>query len=214
MGGAGAGGEREKCRRGVDGDTRRLAVRRRLIERASERATVRIADRGTVQPIDATERRADRGQGPLAPRRIGDREARRFAARVVARENLIAGAVPAIVALVVGRRYAGAHVGPPSRRRRVALERVELDESSGGALALPGHAETDRRLSVHVGQNEAALVKVEARQRGRGATVTRVHVGAVAENRVALGFIYMAARRLEPAASGRTEQIRDAGRLT
>jgi hypothetical protein len=152
-----------------------------------------------IEPIDTTERGTDRGQWPLASGRIGDRDARGFAARVVAREDLIAGAVPAIVALVVGRGHAGADVVPPRRRTRVCLERLELDETSGGALTLGRHAEADCRLSVDVGKHEAAFVKPKARQGCSGAAVLSVHVGAAAEDRVALGFIYTPARRFEPA---------------
>src|SRR5512142_2970273 len=105
MGNAGAGGEEESAG-ASHGDLRCVAISRRLVERARESAAVGVADGWAIQPIDAAQWRVDCSQRPLAARRVGDRDVRRLAARVVASENLVTRAAPAVVALVVCRRNA------------------------------------------------------------------------------------------------------------
>ena len=156
------------------------------------------------------QRCADGGQRPLTPRRVGHRDSGGRATRVIAGEHLIAGTVPAIVALVVGRRNSGPDVRPPRDGRRVDLERLELDEVSRDALTLARHAEAHRGLSVDVGKDEAALIEAETGQRRCSATIPSAQIGAGANDGIALSLIDAAPGRHESLADGRPEEIRDA----
>jgi hypothetical protein len=200
MGGAGTGDERKDGRGTDGGDARRFAVARRFGESARERVADGVADCWTIQPIDAMQRWADIGQLPLALRRVGDRKTRRLPARVVAGQDLIAGASPTIVALLVGRGDSGADIGPPRGRRRIELEGLELDDTAGGAFPLARHAERHGRLSVDVGEDEAAIVEAQPRERRRGRSVRSAQTRTSVENGIALGFVRPPACRFEPLA--------------
>ena len=88
-------------------DARRVIVARGLIERASERAALIVADRRMVQPVDPMQRRQYRRHGPLVLGRVRDGDMRDLARRVVAREHAVPLASPPIVAAVVLRRQPG-----------------------------------------------------------------------------------------------------------
>jgi hypothetical protein len=65
MGSAGAGDERECCRRVRERDARPLIVGGGVVERTRERATVGVGQRRVVQPIDTSQRGADDRERPL-----------------------------------------------------------------------------------------------------------------------------------------------------
>jgi hypothetical protein len=136
---------------------------------------------------------------------------RHVAARVVASQNRVAGAGPTIAALIVGRGKPGPKVGPPRRRRRIGGDRIELDEMAGWTFTRTGHAERHRGTTVYVGQDEAAFVEMEPRERRGGAPIIGVEIGAVSENGIALSLVEPAAARLDPTRGHRTKQLRHAG---
>jgi hypothetical protein len=133
--------------------------------------------------------------------------------RVVASENRIACSGPAVAALIVGGRQAGTNLRPPRRRRRIGRDRIELDELARRTFARTGHTESNRRASVHIGQNEAALVEMEPGKRRGSEPIVGVEIGAAAKDGIPLALVQTTTARFDPACGGRTEQLRDAGRF-
>jgi len=82
-------------------DARRVIVRRGLIERTDERASLIVANHRVIQPIDPMQRSQHRRHRPLALCRVRERDLRDLAGGVVPRENAIALANPPIVAAVI-----------------------------------------------------------------------------------------------------------------
>jgi len=121
--------------------------------------------------------------------------------------------MPTIVALLVRRRNAGSDVGPPRGRARIRRDRLERDQVARRSFTQAGHAEADCRLSVQVGQNEAALVESQTRQGRCGRAVLDAQLRAGVKDRVTLCFICTFAGGLEPMADGRAEQIGEARRF-
>jgi hypothetical protein len=216
MGSAGAGDERKNRRRTLSGTNRNarpFAVGCCFIECVSERSPIRVGHRGTIQPVDATQRRADRGQGPLAFGRIGDGDTRDLAARIVSGKDPIARTIPAIVALIVGRWNASADGRPPLRQRRIDLDRLELNETTGGTFALRGHAKANGRLSVDLRQYKAPLVEPETRQHCRRSPFIGPDVDLGAKDRIALCLVGPPTRRLDFAPGAAAEEIGNAHRF-
>ena len=138
---------------------------------------------------------------------------RHATARVVASENRITGSGPTVAALIVGDREAGTNLRPPRRRRRIGRDRIELDEMTRRPFARTGHAEGHGGTSVHVGQDEAALVEVEPSKRRGRPPIVGVEIGAAAKYGIALALVQTAPARFDAACGRRPEQFRDAGRF-
>jgi hypothetical protein len=73
------------------------------------------------------------------------------------------------------------------------------------SLAFARYAETHRRLTVEVGEDEAPRVKMKLTQRRRRSAVATPKIGARAEDRVALRFIHVPATCLESPSDRRAE---------
>jgi len=82
---------------GANRDARALAVRRGLVEGALELLARDVAHRGSVEPVDALERRVDGDERPFTIRRIADGDARDVTRGIIARHDVIGAMVPAIV---------------------------------------------------------------------------------------------------------------------
>jgi hypothetical protein len=164
-------------------NTRRVIVRGGLAERARERLPDVVANRGTIQPVDAMQRRQHLRHRPLALRRIGDRDARDLAGRVIAREHAIRRASPRVVPAVVFVREARHHGAPP--RCGVRGDCVELDAVADRAFAGPRNAETHGGRAIELGEIEAALVELQPRERIRRSTRVVIHLVTRATQRVA-----------------------------
>jgi hypothetical protein len=110
-----------------------------------------------IQPFHSLQRRGRRQQRPLAVGRIGDRHIRDLARRVVAGQDPISEAVPAIVSLSVGIRESRSHRLPP--RCGHGTERLELDSVGCRTFAGSWNGKAHGGLAVEIGQREAALVE-------------------------------------------------------
>jgi hypothetical protein len=159
-------------------DTGRFTIGCCFVECVSKRSPIGIAHHRAIQPIDATQWRADRGERPFAPGRVGDRDAGGLTGCVVAGNDLVPGPVPSIVPLVVRGGNACPNPRPPGRKRGTSFDRLELDELTGWSFTSSGHAEAHRGLTVDVGEYEAPLVEMEVHQRSRGTTHIGPEVGA------------------------------------
>ena len=179
---------RYRCRGvGANRDAGALAVRSRLVERALELLARALAHRGLVEPIDALERRSHGRERPFTIRRIGDRDARDVARRIITRDDVVVAVVPAIVIRRIGARQEWQNVLPP--RCRIDREGLELDHVSRRARPVPGNAERDGRIAVDVVDAEASLIELEMRERLGGSAISRGHRGARSLDGVARGQI-------------------------
>ena len=82
-------------------DTRALIIRCGVIEGASQRLPLLVAHRRIVQPQDLKQRRLHRSDRPFAIAAVEERESSEGSRRVVARDDLVPQAVPAIVSFVI-----------------------------------------------------------------------------------------------------------------
>jgi hypothetical protein len=168
-----AGKEKVPARR-PQGNPSAFVVQRGGIERLGQLTPLGGADRRTIQPVDAMQRRRDRSERPLAIRGVGKRHRRDLARAIVPRDDGISRMGPPVGAVRVGRRPAVATVRPPPwAGTGASIDGLELDPVSGPALTAARDEKGHGRTAVEIGKAEASVVELGTGD-GHGGTATRL----------------------------------------